>query len=99
MKNKTLSLNKCNTAVYIRLSRDEGDNLDCENIDNRKETVKYFKNKNNLCIVTECVDDGHVEPDFNKIIENIIKDLKSQKINFSVNRYKISGFISFFRRA
>jgi hypothetical protein len=107
MKNKKkFLLKKCEAVAYIVLEPDtgEGNDLGSGSVSDKKEIIKYFKNTKNLRIATEYRNDGSRintyfnRADFNETISDIIEELKTTGSNFSVNRYKISGFVSFFRR-
>ena len=51
-----------NTAIYIRLSREDGDNLESESITNQRDILINYINKNkDLIYVDEYVDDGYTE--------------------------------------
>jgi DNA invertase Pin-like site-specific DNA recombinase len=84
---KSISPEKEKVAFYMRLSREDGDDLESESISTQRQILKDFTNKNNLCVAGEYVDDGcsgtnFERPNFIKLIE----DIKDKKINFIVTK-------------
>ena len=67
-------------AIYIRLSRDDGDDLESESVANQRSLlVEYLKNKE-LVAVDIYVDDGYTgtnfeRPDFKRMITDIKKGM------------------------
>ena len=68
--------NNFNTAIYIRLSREDGDKQESESIGNQRDIIKRYIKENGLQFVDEYVDDGisgttFDRPGFNRLIKNI----------------------------
>ena len=68
--------NNFKTAIYIRLSREDGDKQESESIGNQRDIIKRYIKENGLQFVDEYVDDGisgttFDRPGFNKLIRNI----------------------------
>ena len=63
MKNITF-----NVAFYIRLSREDGDNMESESITNQRDLLHIFleKTKEKLLYIDEYVDDGFTGSNFNR---------------------------------
>ena len=63
MKGKTYK-----TALYIRLSRDDGDNMESESIKNQRDLLQMFleQTEEKLFFVEEYVDDGYTGSNFDR---------------------------------
>lgn len=49
-----------NTAIYIRLSKDDGDKMESNSIGNQRELIlSFLRNKPEIIICSERVDDGY----------------------------------------
>ena len=84
MKNKTF-----NTALYIRLSREDGDNLESESITNQRDLLHLFleKTKEKLIYIDEYVDDGFTGSNFDRPAwKRLIKDLENGKVNTIITK-------------
>lgn len=70
-------------AVYVRLSKEDGDKVESNSISNQKEYIKDFlKEKDDVCICSERIDDGYSGVNFDRPAFNLmIEDIKSGKIN------------------
>ena len=73
--------------MYIRLSRDDGENKESESIGNQRKILQRYVKENNLCLVKEYVDDGESgttfdRPSFNKMID----DIKNGIINMVITK-------------
>jgi hypothetical protein len=60
----------------MRLSREDGDDLESESISNQRNILKDFASKNNLYMISEYIDDGFTgtnfnRPEFIKLIEDV----------------------------
>ena len=68
--------NNFKIAIYIRLSREDGDKQESESIGNQRDIIKRYIKENGLQFVDEYVDDGisgttFDRPGFNRLIRNI----------------------------
>ena len=45
-------------GIYIRLSREDGENKESESISNQRNILQRYVKENDLCLVKEYVDDG-----------------------------------------
>ena len=72
-----------NTALYIRLSRDDGDKLESESITSQREMLCHFLSQNpDLKYVDEYVDDGFTGTNFERPnFQRMIEDIKANKVN------------------
>ena len=70
-------------AVYVRLSKEDGDKIESNSISNQKEYIKDFlKEKDDVCICSERIDDGYSGVNFDRPAFNLMmEDIKSGKIN------------------
>ena len=46
-------------GMYIRLSREDGDNRESESIGNQRKIITEYIEKNKLILIDEYVDDGY----------------------------------------
>lgn len=72
-----------NAALYVRLSREDGDKAESDSIRNQKELIKNFlKTKTEITLCREMVDDGFSGVDFNRpAFLVMLEEIKSKKIN------------------
>ncbi|MEG2727374.1 MAG: recombinase family protein, partial [Bacilli bacterium] len=80
---------KYNTALYIRLSREDGDNLESESITNQREVLQVFLNRNEeeLLLFGEYVDDGYSGSNFERPAwKKLLIDISNKKINTIVTK-------------
>ena len=77
------SQNSFLAAVYLRLSKDDGDKMESDSIRNQRSLIRDFaKQHSEITLVKEYVDDGFSgtnfeRPDFQKMME----DARNHKIN------------------
>lgn len=84
MKDKTY-----NTALYIRLSREDGDNLESESITNQREMLQtYLENTcEKLLFVDEYVDDGFTGSNFDRPAwQRLLTDIDNKKIDTIITK-------------
>ena len=53
-------------AIYIRLSREDGDKGESESIGNQRDIIRRYIKENNLQFIDEYVDDGFTGTNFNR---------------------------------
>ena len=78
-----------NTALYIRLSREDGDNLESESITNQRDLLHLFleKTEEKLVYIDEYIDDGFTGSNFDRPSwKRLIKDLENGKINTIITK-------------
>lgn len=73
--------------MYIRLSREDGENGESESIGNQRKIIQRYVRENELNVVKEYVDDGisgttFDRPSFNKMID----DIKNKTINMVITK-------------
>ena len=68
-------------AIYLRLSRDDGDDRESESIENQRDIVNnYINEHDDLVLVQEYIDDGYTGTNFNRPgFKQMIKDLEERK--------------------
>ena len=73
----------CNAAIYVRLSKDDGDKEESDSISNQKELIKdYLKSKSEVQIVSVHVDDGFSGVDFNRpAFLEMMEEIRTGKVN------------------
>ena len=71
------------TALYLRLSREDGDKTESDSIANQRTLLEaYAIDHPELCIVDEFVDDGYSGSNFDRPeFERLLKALQERKIN------------------
>ena len=72
-----------NTAMYIRLSREDGDKVESESIGNQRNIIQTFiDNRREFKLVDEYVDDNFSGSNFNRPdFKRMLVDIQSGKIN------------------
>lgn len=92
MSNQTLAKIKSNmifkVAMYIRLSREDGDKEESSSVTNQRNIITRFIDENdNFIIVDEYVDDGYTGTNFNRpAFQRMIKDIEKGKINTVITK-------------
>lgn len=84
MKGKTYK-----TALYIRLSREDGDNMESESIKNQRDLLQMFleQAKENLVYIDEYVDDGFTGSNFDRPSwKRLMTDIDNGKINTIITK-------------
>lgn len=71
------------TALYLRLSREDGDKTESDSIANQRTLLEaYAADHPELCIVDEFVDDGYSGSNFDRPeFERLLKALQERKVN------------------
>jgi DNA invertase Pin-like site-specific DNA recombinase len=76
--------NKYKTALYIRLSREDGDKIESDSIVNQRHMLEAFIENHNdeFSLVDAYCDDNYTGTNFNRpSFKKMIEDVKSKKIN------------------
>lgn len=84
-----LSLNQKNksevfrTAIYLRLSKDDGDKAESDSITNQRMLIRdYIRGRSEFCVVDEYVDDGYSGSNFDRpSFQKLYEDCKSGAVN------------------
>lgn len=79
---------KYNVGFYIRLSREDGDNVESESIKNQRDFLKkYIDNNDEFNYIDEYVDDGYSGSNFNRPSWlKMIEDIQDKKINTIITK-------------
>ena len=79
---------KYKVGLYIRLSREDGDNLESESIKNQRTFLnKYLKENQNFIFIDEYVDDGYSGSNFNRPAwQKLLYDIDNKSINTIVTK-------------
>lgn len=77
-----------NVAIYLRLSREDGDNIESESISNQRKIIKEYIDKNkDMKFCREYVDDGFSGANFNRpSFKEMLKDIENKKINMVITK-------------
>jgi len=74
-------------ALYMRLSKDDGDKEESESITNQRKILKAFAKENNYKIYDEYIDDGYSGTNFNRPdFKRMIEDIKTGKVNMVITK-------------
>lgn len=81
-------MNLYNVAVYMRLSRDDGDDRESESIENQRDIIKNFiREHQDLKLFREYSDDGYTGTNFNRPgFQSMMQDIESGKINCIITK-------------
>ena len=77
------NLTRYRTALYLRLSREDGDKTESDSIANQRTLLEaYVADHPELCIVDEFVDDGYSGSNFERpAFKNLFKELEQGTVN------------------
>lgn len=75
-------------GIYLRISKDDGDNEESESIRNQRKIIyEYLKNKNELVVYKEYVDDGYSGANFDRpAFKELLSDIEDKKVNFVITK-------------
>lgn len=74
-------------AIYIRLSKEDGDREESESVVNQRKILKAYAKENKYKIYDEYVDDGYTGTNFNRPdFKRMIKDIENKKINMVITK-------------
>lgn len=77
-----------NVAMYLRLSKDDGDNIESESITNQRKIItEYIDRHPEMKLYNEYVDDGYTGANFNRPdFKRMINDIENKKINMVITK-------------
>ncbi|MEH2931021.1 recombinase family protein [Candidatus Ventrimonas sp. KK005] len=83
MPNNTGIEKKYQAALYIRLSKEDGDKAESNSVSNQRDLIySYLKDKNDIQVCEEKVDDGYSGVGFERpALLSMLEDVKQGKIN------------------
>jgi len=75
-------------AMYIRLSREDGDKEESSSVTNQRDIITRFANESeNFVIVDEYVDDGYTGTNFNRpAFQKLLKDIEKGKVDTVITK-------------
>lgn len=74
-------------AIYIRLSKEDGDREESESVVNQRKILKAYAKENKYKIYDEYVDDGYTGTNFNRPdFKRMINDIENKKINMVITK-------------
>jgi len=74
-------------AMYIRLSREDGDDRESESIANQRTIINDYIEKNGFILIDEYVDDGYTGTNFNRPgFQKMIADIQNKKIDIVITK-------------
>lgn len=74
-------------GLYIRLSREDGDDLESESVSNQRSLLSGYLKANGLVAIEEYVDDGYSGGNFNRpSFQKLIRDIENKKINCVITK-------------
>ena len=78
-----IKISNWKVAGYIRLSKEDNENIESNSITNQKELIdRYINNQQDLELVDFYIDDGYSGTNFNRPgFKRLLEDMKNKKIN------------------
>ena len=75
-------------GVYIRLSREDGDDRESESVENQRDIInKFIEEQKDLKFIDEYVDDGYTGTNFDRpSFKRLIEDIEIGKINCVITK-------------
>ena len=74
-------------AIYIRLSREDGDDLESESVTNQRSLLIGYLKAHNLDYVDIYVDDGYTGTNFERPgFKRMVEDIECGKINMVITK-------------
>ncbi len=74
-------------AIYLRLSKDDGDKEESESITNQRKILKTYVKENGYWLYDEYVDDGYSGTNFNRPgFKRLLKDIEDKKVNMVITK-------------
>ena len=77
-----------NVAIYLRLSKEDGDNEESDSISNQRELILNYISKNtNFKVYNEYIDDGYTGTNFNRPgFKRMIEDIENKNVNMVITK-------------
>ena len=87
MKSNNLGKKIYSVALYMRLSKEDGDKEESESIANQRKILNGFVKENNYKVYDEYIDDGYSGTNFNRPdFKRLIQDIESGKVNMVITK-------------
>ena len=78
---------KFNVGIYIRLSKEDKDNIISESVKNQKSLLSQYVKENNLNVFDFYIDDGYSGTNFNRPeFKRLISDIELKKVNMVITK-------------
>ena len=78
---------KFNVGIYIRLSKEDKDNIVSESVKNQKSLLSQYVKENNLNVFDFYIDDGYSGTNFNRPeFKRLISDIELKKVNMVITK-------------
>lgn len=75
------------TALYLRLSKDDGDKEESESISNQRKILRAFAKENKIIVYDEYIDDGYSGTNFDRPdFKRMMKDIENKKVNMVITK-------------
>lgn len=77
-----------NVAMYLRLSKDDGDNIESESITNQRKIIKEYIDKHeDMKLYNEYIDDGYSGANFDRpAFKNMLNDIEKKNVNMVITK-------------
>ena len=76
-----------NAALYIRLSKEDGDKDESESVVNQRKILRRFAKENNYKVYDEYIDDGYSGTNFERPdFKRLILDIEKNKVNMVITK-------------
>lgn len=87
MNINNISKQEYNVALYIRLSKEDGDKEESESVTNQRKILRTYAEENGYKIYDEYVDDGFTGTNFNRPgFRRMISDIENKKVNMVITK-------------
>lgn len=74
-------------CMYLRLSKEDGDSTESNSISSQRQIIESFAANHDIQIVSEYVDDGYTESNFNRPdFMKMIEDMNQKKFNIIIEK-------------
>lgn len=75
------------TALYLRLSKDDGDKEESESISNQRKILRAFAEENKFIVYDEYIDDGFSGTNFERPdFKRMMNDIENKKVNMVITK-------------
>lgn len=72
-------------CMYLRLSREDGDNNESNSISNQRQIIQSYARENQLALIAEYVDDGYTGSNFDRPqFKEMIRDLEQKQFSIII---------------
>ena len=87
MNINNISKQEYSVALYIRLSKEDGDKEESESVTNQRKILRTYAEENGYKVYDEYVDDGFTGTNFNRpSFKRLINDIENKKVNMVITK-------------